>query len=229
MKRIALLAAFVALVGVGRASGASVVNVTYTADNVTEAVAVQDGVTVTYTPIFPSGNSANWKLSDTMSLTLDYGHTYQVIFRVFNDTNPIWVPATNPAGFLAEIVGDVTGPKLTSSAWQYAIDTGTTPTDFNVLTWSNVTDWAWQGTSANNGGDNAWTGGNGGQPITGISTDAKWVWGPHNGADLGPGLYPAENFLWIRTQIAPIPEPSTLILLTMGALGLLAYRRRRTA
>ncbi len=76
-----------------------------------------------------------------MSLTLDYGHTYQVIFRVFNDTNPVWDPATNPAGFLAEIVGDVTGPKLTSSAWQYAIDTGTTPTDFNVLTWSNVTDW----------------------------------------------------------------------------------------
>jgi hypothetical protein len=225
MKRWAVGIAVLVLLAlaVRHAEGSVVVNVTYTADNLNSAIVVQDGATVTYHQTFfpdgthPDGNNAVWTLSDTESLTLEYGHTYQLIFRAFNDTSPIWgYTDGNPAGLLAEIVGDVAGPKLTSFAWQYAIDTGqgfgSYPADFNTLTWLSVTPWVYQGTDAYNGGDNNWTKQNGG-PIEGISLGAQWIWSPHNGAALG--TYLEENFLWIRTQIttpAAIPEPSTLIV-----------------
>jgi hypothetical protein len=225
---------------VGTALGSIQIQVTYTADNVIEAVVKDGGAPTWYSP---GANASNWKSADTLTLALDYGHTYDLIFRVCNDTtvyradgwrfSSTYPPGnSNPAAFLAEIKGTVTGPTLTSTAWEYAIDTGVVPGNFDTdLTWYSTTAWAWQGTSSYNGGSNIWTSSKGG-PISGISTSAQWIWGPHNGLDLG--TYTAENYLWIRTSITtPIPEPATLIVWSLlgGAswLGMRVVRRGRPA
>jgi hypothetical protein len=98
--------------------------------------------------------------------------TYQIIFRVQNLQPP---EASNPAGFLAQTSGaGVSGDLLTSVAWDWAIAAGADPSDFNALTWAAATSYG------NNGGYYLWTLVNGGNPITGISTSAEWIWDDKN-------------------------------------------------
>jgi hypothetical protein len=230
-----------------QAAASVTVNVTYTADNVTAAV-VEDGSSPEF--YSPGANAANWKQADTLALTLEGQDTYQVIFRVNNDTTVSapghqggtqYAPGNNnPAGFLAQITGAIEGGQLLSSSlWEYAIDDGTTPADFNSLTWHLATAWGWTASgntgSPYNGGTNIWTSNNGG-PISGISTSAQWIWGPHNGIQLGDSQYAAENYLWIRATIATqsgiiVPEPATILVWSLlGAaswLGMRVWRQGR--
>jgi hypothetical protein len=57
--------------------------------------------------------------------------------------------------------------------------------------------------------------------IADISLDADWIWGSQIEA-IGEGEYQL-----FRTQVAPVPEPSTILLLGGGLLGLGWYGRKR--
>jgi hypothetical protein len=217
---------FVALfVLVTQTQAAINVNVTYTGDNIIGAF-YQDGSSPIsiIPPVINNWN--NWQVADTATLSLPLYDTFQLIFEVQNDNINYPNGNGNPAAFLAQISGvGVHGQLLTSVQWEYAIDTGTVPGDFDSLSWIAATSYG------NNGGSNIWTSVHGG-PITGISTSAQWIWAEYNYADLAdPNL--AYNKLWIRGVIDTIPEPTTLIIWSLFCgLGIIFakwQRRRKTA
>jgi hypothetical protein len=71
-----------------------------------------------------------------------------------------------------------------------------------------------------NGGNNIW-GNNLGGPVSGISTNANWIYTANNFAN-------ADSSAWFRTSIS-VPEPGILGLFGMGLFGLAMARRKRTA
>ena len=58
--------------------------------------------------------------------------------------------------------------------------------------------------------------------IAGISMDADWIWG----APLEGGSNRGEYQIF-RTQVAPVPEPATMILLGSGLVGLAVIGRKK--
>ena len=157
-------------------------------------------------------NSGNWRIADSATLNLGTG-SYQLIFRVQNIGTG---SSSNPAGLLAEISGTgVSGDLLSSTSWDYALASGSDPADFNSLSWAAASVYG------NNGGSNIWTGANGGNPITGISTSAQWIWSsPNFTASMDPELY-------LRAGITVVPEPTTMTLLALAGAGALLRRRRK--
>jgi hypothetical protein len=191
-------------------------------------------------------NNGNWRLADTVTVSgLKRGTTYQFFFRVHNEG-----PAAcwNHAAFLAEINGHAVGKPsalATSISWDYAVDPykgvqdkDGNPPPANENDWAPATEWAHYGKyiqingapikEASNGDNNIW-GGLAGQ-IEGIGSEARWIWGPHNGAQLAD--FPEEKYLWLRATITTgLPEPSTLLiwsLLGASGMGLSIWRRRRS-
>ena len=76
------------------------------------------------------------------------------------------------------------------------------------VNWTSATEYG------SNGGSNIWTNNNGGNPVSGISTNANWLW--TSGKD---------NAAYFRTSVK-VPEPGTLALLGLGLAGLGMSRRR---
>jgi len=205
-----LFLTMVGLAGPGQAAVEVRVDVTYTADNVVGAF-YQNGGDWTY--FSPGPNRSNWQNADTAEVALE-GGIYSLVFRVNNAGGP---GPSNPAGFLAELSGDA-GSILSSSAWQYAIDSGgDPPSDFNNLNWASVTVWSHNQPKT---GDSSqiWYNVKGG-PVEGISNDAAWIWSGNNFAD------DTDQYLWVRIVFDPvtmtvIPEPASLLI--WGLLGLVA-------
>jgi hypothetical protein len=137
-----------------------------------------------------------------MTLNLSAG-TYYFAWYVTNSGN---ASNGNPAGLLAEILWDGNA-NYSSSSWEvYDQSNG------NFL--ANATEYGV------NGGNNIW-GNNLGGPVSGISTNANWIYTANNFAN-------ADGSAWFRTSIS-VPEPGILGLFGMGLLGLGMARRKRTA
>jgi len=243
------VAAFVIFLGwLGSAQASVQVQAYFTGDNITSAF-YMDGAGPT--PITIGGGALDtWQQTKTSSFTLPSeaggDRTYELIFRVNNRSDPGngYGSPGNPAAFLADLtISGYLYPSeerlSSSSSWSWIIDTGKgigAPPDFTNLTWTSATEWSYEGTSPNNGGVNIWTNGNGDNPISDISLNARWIWGDKNGTDLGTDVDPdPENWLWIKTDIIvpPIPEPATIIIWSLlgGAswLGMRVWRRRGIA
>ena len=227
----AVLAAALACAGSARA--AIDLTITYTGDDVVKAL-YKDGAAPVRVVLPTPGNNADWKIADSVTVEgLNHGDTYQFFFRVHNLDD---AGMDNPAGFLAEISGHAisgyTSDLFTSRSWDYAVDLHPDEDDDSppAVGWAAATEWAfYQTSSSSNGGDNFWTSNHG--QIEGISGQARWIWGPHNGAELVE--YEGENYLWLRATITTgLPEPSTLLiwsLLALSGMGLNVTQRRKRA
>jgi hypothetical protein len=194
---------------------------TYTSDNtIVAAWYQQDGASPQALSLGP--NSNNWTLADTATIGPLAGHPYQIIWQCENSGSP---SDGNPGGFLGEmsVSPDFTVASLLSSAqWEVAfVNNMTPPSDFDTLTWLSATEYGTNG-SANIWGTNYGT-------ITGISTNAQWIWTQHNFADQDA---PATgNSVYVKLELTPTPtitpEPSTFLLLALGMLGFVGIIRRK--
>ncbi len=221
MKR-AGFALFFAMVVLVAGSEASIVKVTYTADNVVGAM-YQNGGNAQPIPVGP--NAKIWQKADTVSLDLDWGHEYQLIFLVQQYAGS----GTNPAALLAQVWGEVENvPVLTSAAWEYSYAgvfpkddfTGlVVPSDFNdpnQIVWSPATTYG-------NNGVSPWG------TIAGINADAQWIWRAPEYDATGKIIYPPTGeTLWLRTTVTTLtPEPTTFLIWSLlGGLALTIWRRR---
>lgn len=154
-------------------------------------------------------NANNWKMSDSISFDLMPG-VYSFAWLVENTGN---ASNGNPAGLLVDILSD--GNTIFSS------------NDWEVFDVSNG-DLIASATEYGQNGEAGviWTNANRG-PISGISTDANWVYSANNFAN-------AERFTWLRTSFEieqtanAVSAPATLGFLTIATL-FLAYRRIKSA
>lgn len=215
-------------------------NVTYTGDNRVLAMYLQEAAdTPQAIDISGQVNNDDWTLASSVSLSgLNPGTSYTLYFQVRN--NRWFGQSGNPAGFLAEISGDVQGKLLTSTDWQWTADPlWGLPFSPPTTAWENAVEWGYLASdptnpdagSSLNGGNNIWGNILGG-PIADISTDARWIWSDHNGIEL-VCKNKGENFIWLRTTInTTAPEPASAIVwcclpLVMLAGGMTRRLRRR--
>jgi hypothetical protein len=173
----------------------------YTADNIVDAWYVKDGSTVTSQSL--GDNWDNWKLKDSLTISLTAGSSYDVIWQASDDGGV--------AGFLAAIssADPISGNLLSSTSWSV-----TTETDWETATWVPATYYG-----QNNGSSHIWTQVNKG-PITGIDQAADWIWTDKNETD---------NNVFIKTTFAvnSVPVPAAFWLFGSGLVGLVGFRRRR--
>jgi len=173
-------------------------------------------------PILLSGldsNASNWRVATKVTLDLEIGKTYEIIWQTENVSSP----GQSPGAFLAEISSAVSlnTPSLySSSSWQVALLRGGSRdmiADFSSLTWVSATEYG-----SNDDSSTIWYQYNNNSPISGISGNANWIWWETNWMD--PAAPAAYDAVFIKTTLTPVPEPSTLWLFVLGLVGLTGVR-----
>jgi hypothetical protein len=204
-KHLVLTLLFVGLLfGLAGQAIALPVTVNYTGDNIINSLFLVEGGTST--PLTLGVNKDNWRLADSLHLELAEGTSFSLIWQV---TNSGAFNDGNPAGFLGEVLfASMAYNFLSGPTWE--------------VSKNGIDGWLAATSYGENDGSNIWNNVNRGY-VAGIDKYASWIWSDTN---FSGGQ---DRSLYIKTvfDTLPVPEPSTLVLLGSGLVGLTWYGRKR--
>src|SRR5512145_3230758 len=154
-----LIIVFAIFIGISKQCMASPVTFSFTADDWVLNWYLNGNLL----PTLDYATASNWKLAKVVTLDLEVGKTYEVIWQVENVSSP----GQSPGAFLAEITSSVptqTTSLLSSTSWEVSVvwQSRNVIYDFSSFTWVPSTDYG-----ANSDTSTIWNQYNNG-PISGI-------------------------------------------------------------
>ncbi len=217
MKKIGLLLAILAgFLLLANSASAITFDATVTADNHYAIYAGNEsGVSfIGRNEVGSSGNPGtyNWSLPESFSFDVDPGDYIYVA---------AWSDDRVAQGWIGQFLSGDSTILSNTSDWEVYLtfndlDTGSpAPTEDELAAEISGASWASVSNYIDHG-SGPWG------YIDGISQDADWIWGSSllGGSDYG-------EYQIFRTKIDPVPEPATIILSTLGLLGMGVVRKRK--